>query len=418
MKRATASSFNIRKMKTLTDKNYIAIADWMIEDLGLSGRELLTYAVIYGFSQDGQSSFNGSLEYLSAWLNISHSNNVLRVLKSLLDKGLITKQKIKYSDRQVMCSYKAAVIKGKATDYKHIFILPWMIEKLGLSERELILYALIHGFSSAGSGCYCTASHEYFSKWLNVRKDHIKDRYLDKLEERGLIEISIHQGQIRYKALVPQIDSTSDSYDNSPQNDSTITQIDSTLPQNDNKHCPKTIVNRLESLNTIDNLVINNNKVTNDCYKTKEDLSVVVNKTISSDMDFSIDYSLKAFTYKIEKDFELYQKYKTSDLDIAAIMSGFARAAQVDLEMYFAGIDKEGKIFYEKGNDLLLKIITNKRFAGREDKIANLSENELWEIYKVASRLFSEDEQKKISFSKSRASYLIGVIENILDQQE
>jgi len=405
-------------MKTLNNKNYIAIADWMIQDLDLSGRELLTYAIIYGFSQDGQSSFTGSLEYLAAWLNISHSNNVLRVLKSLQDKKLITKQKIKYNDRQVMCSYKATVTKGKATDYKHIFILPWMIEKLELSERELILYALIHGFSASGSDCYCTASYEYFSRWLNVRKDHIKDRYLDKLKERGLIETLSDQGQIKYKAIIPQIDSTSDSSDNPPQNDSTLTQTDSTLTQDDNQISPKVIDNILSSSKPKNRLLINNNYDSSSKYQTKEELSVVVNKSFLPDMNFLIDYSLKAFTLKLEKDFGFYQKYRLPGLDIAAVMSGYARVAQVDLEMYFAGIDEEGRMLYEKGNDLLLKIITNKRFAGRYDKIAELPQNDLCEIYQVASRLFSEDEQKKISFNKSRASYLIGVIENILDQRK
>lgn len=376
------------------------------------------YAIIYGFSQDGQSSFTGSLEYLAAWLNISHSNNVLRVLKSLQDKKLITKQKIKYNDRQVMCSYKATVTKGKATDYKHIFILPWMIEKLELSERELILYALIHGFSASGSDCYCTASYEYFSRWLNVRKDHIKDRYLDKLKERGLIEILSDQGQIKYKAIIPQIDSTSDSSDNPPQNDSTLTQTDSTLTQDDNQISPKVIDNILSSSKPKNRLLINNNYDSSSKYQTKEELSVVVNKSFLPDMNFLIDYSLKAFTLKLEKDFDFYQKYRLPGLDIAAVMSGYARVAQVDLEMYFAGIDEEGRTLYEKGNDLLLKIITNKRFAGRYDKIAELPQNDLCEIYQVASRLFSEDKQKKISFNKSRASYLIGVIENILDQRK
>ena len=70
-------------------------------------------------------------------------------------------------------------------------------------------------------------------------------------------------------------------------------------------------------------------------------------------------------------------------------------------------------------NPDIIEAKTHAPYSGLDsDKIASLSENELWEIYKVASRLFSEDEQKKISFSKSRASYLIGVIENILDQQE
>lgn len=400
--------------RQLNDKNYIAIADWMVKDLGLSGRELLAYAIIYGFSQDEKSSFVGSLEYLSAWLNISHSNNVLRVLKSLQNKNLITKQKIKYPDRQIMCAYSVIAAKGKATNYKHIFILPWMIEKLNLNDRELILYALIYGFSSAGSDTYCTASYEYFAEWLNVRKDHIKDRYLKKLKENGLLEISVHHGQIRYKALIPQFDSTFDSSDSFSQNDSTVPQFESTFPQNDNQNFPKTIDDNLVNNKLEKILVLNNNKDVQ--YQTKEELSVVVNKNIISDMDFSISYSLKAFTYKLEKDYEMYQKYRTTAIDIANFMSGYARAAQVDLELFFGNMDEEGMMFYEKGSELLLKIIVNKRFATRKEELLNLSDSEKTKIYNISSRMFSKNKEKRISYKKDKSSYLIGVIENIISQ--
>lgn len=52
---------------------YIVIQDWMISDLQLKGNELLTYSLIYGFSQDGESEFKGSLKYISEFLGISKS---------------------------------------------------------------------------------------------------------------------------------------------------------------------------------------------------------------------------------------------------------------------------------------------------------------------------------------------------------
>ena len=39
---------------------YIHIQWWMAQRLKLSGNELLTYAIVYGFSQDGESAFLGS----------------------------------------------------------------------------------------------------------------------------------------------------------------------------------------------------------------------------------------------------------------------------------------------------------------------------------------------------------------------
>ena len=40
-------------MSKVSPDNYVAIQGWMITDLNLKGNDLLIYAVIYGFSQDG-----------------------------------------------------------------------------------------------------------------------------------------------------------------------------------------------------------------------------------------------------------------------------------------------------------------------------------------------------------------------------
>lgn len=68
--------------------NYISIQGFMVKDLGLKGNELLVYAIIYGFSQDGETHFTGSLQYLADWTN-STKQGVLKNLKSLLEKKLI-----------------------------------------------------------------------------------------------------------------------------------------------------------------------------------------------------------------------------------------------------------------------------------------------------------------------------------------
>ena len=70
--------------------SYITIQGWMVSDLRLSGTELLVYAIIYGFSQDGTSSYEGTWTYLEEWTNASRST-VYRTLKSLIDKGYVTK---------------------------------------------------------------------------------------------------------------------------------------------------------------------------------------------------------------------------------------------------------------------------------------------------------------------------------------
>ena len=89
----------------LKDNNYVQVAGWMIKRLGLSGTELLCYDIIYGFSQDEESIFMGSLKYLQSWLNVSQPT-VIRALKELQEKGYI--QKIEEVKNKVRyCYYRA-----------------------------------------------------------------------------------------------------------------------------------------------------------------------------------------------------------------------------------------------------------------------------------------------------------------------
>jgi predicted transcriptional regulator len=80
--------------KIIKDGNYIHIESFMVTQLKLKGNELIVYAIIYGFSQDGKSKFIGSLDYLAEWTN-STPQGIIKNLKSLVEKGLIIKQKIK-----------------------------------------------------------------------------------------------------------------------------------------------------------------------------------------------------------------------------------------------------------------------------------------------------------------------------------
>lgn len=77
-------------MGRVNDDNFICIQGWMINKLNLKGNELLVYAIIYGFSQDEESRFTGSLQYLADWTN-SSKQGVMKNLKSLVDKGYIEK---------------------------------------------------------------------------------------------------------------------------------------------------------------------------------------------------------------------------------------------------------------------------------------------------------------------------------------
>ena len=62
----------------------------MVEELGLKGSELVAYALIYGFSQDGESWFTGSAQYVADWCGIAR-RNAIDVLRRLTEKGLVEK---------------------------------------------------------------------------------------------------------------------------------------------------------------------------------------------------------------------------------------------------------------------------------------------------------------------------------------
>lgn len=87
--------------------NYITILGWMVSDLKLRGNALLTYAIIYGFSQNGDDSYTGSRQYLAEWTN-STVQNVSRCLKKLLEDGLIIKKENMINGVK-FCEYKAIV---------------------------------------------------------------------------------------------------------------------------------------------------------------------------------------------------------------------------------------------------------------------------------------------------------------------
>lgn len=98
-------------------KGYTNIPDWML-DLDLDVYETLILAVIYGFCQDGESTFKGSHKYLSEKAKCS-KRKVASVLVSLVEKRLV--EKIDIDVRGIhLCEYRTTgyctTCKGIAQD--------------------------------------------------------------------------------------------------------------------------------------------------------------------------------------------------------------------------------------------------------------------------------------------------------------
>lgn len=75
----------------IQDNNYYVVHGWMRNQLNLSGIDLELYAIIYGFSQDGETEFTGSIQYLCDFTG-SSKPTVINALKRLVESKFIIKR--------------------------------------------------------------------------------------------------------------------------------------------------------------------------------------------------------------------------------------------------------------------------------------------------------------------------------------
>lgn len=75
----------------MRDDNYIHIPGWAINQLHLKGNDLMVYSIVFGFSQDGESEYTGSIQYLCDCLNVSKPT-IINSLKSLVGQGYLMKR--------------------------------------------------------------------------------------------------------------------------------------------------------------------------------------------------------------------------------------------------------------------------------------------------------------------------------------
>lgn len=71
--------------------NHVTIDGWMINELELSGSELIVYGLIWGFSQTENQWCTASQAYIARWANIS-TRGLRKILDKLEEKGLLIKE--------------------------------------------------------------------------------------------------------------------------------------------------------------------------------------------------------------------------------------------------------------------------------------------------------------------------------------
>ena len=113
----------------INPNSYYTVQAWMVNDLGLQDKELLAYAIIYGFSQDGNSEFSGSARYLAEWIGCSRPT-IMKVLKSLTEKKLLIKRDV-YQNGVCFCTYRAVLGVEESLQGVKEFYTPYKDSKQG-----------------------------------------------------------------------------------------------------------------------------------------------------------------------------------------------------------------------------------------------------------------------------------------------
>lgn len=122
----------------MRNENYYTVQGWMRTELGLTGNELLCYAIIYGFCQDEESKFVGTTKYLSDWIGCTRETTT-KILKNLTDKNLIVKtQREKTNVFAYSVNYD--LLKNLTTSVKNVHT---PCEKTSQSPCEEISHSLI-----------------------------------------------------------------------------------------------------------------------------------------------------------------------------------------------------------------------------------------------------------------------------------
>lgn len=100
----------------IQERNFAHLEGWMRTELGLRGNELITYAVIYGYSQDG-GWCNCSAQYIADWCGVT-KRAMLDILARLVEKGLLEKKET-IKNLVKFCSYrcKNCAACGEETSY-------------------------------------------------------------------------------------------------------------------------------------------------------------------------------------------------------------------------------------------------------------------------------------------------------------
>lgn len=105
--------------------------------MGLSGNDLMVYALIYGFSQKGQGCFYGGINYICETCGIAR-RTAMYILAELVEKGYIEKTELTHNGVKYV-TYKASANNAQVVQKLHTGsakIAPNNIDDIDINKRE------------------------------------------------------------------------------------------------------------------------------------------------------------------------------------------------------------------------------------------------------------------------------------------
>ncbi|MGN0180396.1 MAG: conserved phage C-terminal domain-containing protein [Monoglobaceae bacterium] len=130
----------------IRDENYYQIQGWMINRLGLKGVALSVYAIIYGFSQDGENEYTGSLQYLCDFCGGVSKPTIIKALKDLTESGFIIRRE-EVINNVLFTRYKADYTAVKKLDGGSKETLPGVVKNFNRGSKETLPNNNIHNKS-------------------------------------------------------------------------------------------------------------------------------------------------------------------------------------------------------------------------------------------------------------------------------
>lgn len=149
----------------------------MVNELGLSGNELLCYALIYGFSQDGESFFCGSRKYIAELIGAKSLNTVDKYLNVLIEKGLLTK-KSSINNGVISNYYKANLENNSFSDCTPPSKIEYPCSKIEHNNNSHI-----DGIKEERDKSLSKKDELFEHCWLNYRRKGSKKKSLEQWEK-------------------------------------------------------------------------------------------------------------------------------------------------------------------------------------------------------------------------------------------